>query len=274
MTENMQARRAQSRQAVVVRCCLKTSDGEYHLPVNESRLNNHLHGWIHKREHNVEKIYSDEEKAVAVTSFTHDENDGMFSYFPIKFKLTYTFELSEKGLLQSIVLENLSEKYLPVSLCTHTCINSPIVCGGKQSRLRLSVPIEERCELNDRFLPTERLLSLDTHDMRYKKGVMKPVLHSISNDMYTAGENVLNGNPFNGVIITDLENGRKICNEVSKEFKFWNIWNDKGYNGYFCPEPMTAMINSPNLSLPPEISGYSELAPGEKYSCWQRFFTL
>lgn len=78
-----------------------------------------------------------------------------------------------------------------------------------------------------------------------------------------------NGNPFNGVIITDLENGRKICNEVSKEFKFWNIWNDKGYNGYFCPEPMTAMINSPNLSLPPEISGYSELAPGEKYSCWQ-----
>ena len=110
--------------------------------------------------------------------------------------------------------------------------------------------------------------------MRYTKGVMKPVLHSISNDMYTAGENVLNGNPFNGVIITDLENGRKICNEVSKEFKFWNIWNDKGYNGYFCPEPMTAMINSPNLSLPPEISGYSELAPGEKYSCWQRFFTL
>ena len=35
---------------------LKTSDGEYHLPVNEVKLGNHLHGWVHKRAHKIEKV--------------------------------------------------------------------------------------------------------------------------------------------------------------------------------------------------------------------------
>jgi aldose 1-epimerase len=75
-------------------------------------------------------------------------------------------------------------------------------------------------------------------------------------------------------VITDEATVRRIGNEVSPEFKFWNMWNDRGFNGYFCPEPMTAMINSANLSLPREVSGYRELAPGESFTCWQRFFTM
>jgi aldose 1-epimerase len=92
--------------------------------------------------------------------------------------------------------------------------------------------------------------------------------------MYTACDNELDGKPFYGVIITDRNTGNRLCNEVSKEYKFWNMWNDKGYNGYFCPEPMTAMINCANLSLDPEISGYREISNGETFECWQRFFTL
>ena len=253
---------------------VKTSDGEYHLPVNETAFNNHIHGWMQKREHTVERCETEGEKAVLVTSYTHDEKDEMFSFFPLKFKISYTFELSAEGLKQTISLENLSEKQLPVSICTHTCINAPITIGGKQKTLRLSVPIVERSELDDRCLPTEKLLPLGTKDKRYKTGAMVPVLHQISNDMYTACDNELDGKPFYGVIITDKDNGNRICNEVSKEFKFWNMWNDRGGNGYFCPEPMTAMINCPNLSLPNDVSGYSELAPGKTYECWQRFFTV
>lgn len=252
---------------------LRTSDGEYHLPVNETLFGNHIHGWVHKREHTVERCEAEGEKAVLVTSYTHDEKDEMFECFPLRFKISYTFELSADGLKQTVTLENLSEKMLPVSICTHTCINSPICVGGKQETLRMSVPIVEKCELDDRCLPTEKLLPLDSRDKTYKSGEMKPVLHDISNDMYTACDNELDGKPFYGVVITDTENGRKLCNEVSREYKFWNMWNDKGSNGYFCPEPMTAMINSPNLSLPRDISGYVELKPQEKFECWQRFFT-
>lgn len=253
---------------------LRTSDAEYHLPVNETDLGNHLHGWVQKREHRIEASGSSEGRAFVTTSYTFDEKDEMFECFPLRFKLSYTFELSEeKGLVQTIKLENLSDKQLPVSLCTHTCISAPIVRGGSQEGIRLTVPIEKKCELNERCLPTEKLLPLGERDLCYKQGTMKAVLQDIDNDMYTAAMGELDGKPFYGVTVTDLNTGKRICNEVSKEFRFWNMWNDKGFNGYFCPEPMTAMINAPNLSLGREVTGYSELAPGESYQCSQRFFT-
>ena len=215
------------------------------------------------------------EKAVCVTSYTFDKDDEMYDCFPVDFRLTYRYELSEaEGLKQTLTLENLSDKRLPVSLCTHTCINAPMTPGGKQSGLRLTVPIGEKCELNERCLPTEKLLPLTYKDLRYKNGSMRPVLHQISNDMYTAADGELDGKPFYGVTVTDKETGKRVCNEVSKEYRFWNMWNDRGGNGYFCPEPMTAMINAANLGLKPDVSGHKELKKGESFECWQRFFTL
>ena len=37
---------------------------------------------------------------------------------------------------------------------------------------------------------------------------------------------------------------------------------------------MTAQVNAANLDMPAELSGYTELAPGETYSVSQRFFTM
>ena len=48
----------------------------------------------------------------------------------------------------------------------------------------------------------------------------------------------------------------------------------KGFNGYFCPEPMTAMIDAPNLSMPAEMTGYREIKPQEAFEANQRFFTV
>lgn len=253
---------------------LKTSDAVYQLPINEPLFDNFIHGWTHKREHVVEECYADENKAVVKTSFTFDKNDEMYKYFPLDYKISYTFTLSdEMGLVQEIELLNLSCKKLPVSICTHTCINAPICDGGSEEGLLLNVPIVEKCELNEFHNPTEKLLPLSDWDKEYLTG-KKPTLQVICNDMYTAAMNTLDGEDFYGVVITDTITGKRIANEVSKEFKFWNMWNHDGDKGYFCPEPMTAMINSPNLSLPWEISGYNELSEGEKYTCSQRFFTL
>ena len=171
-------------------------------------------------------------------------------------------------------MTNNSDKALPVSICTHTCLNAPMCDGGREESMRMCVPIIEKCELDKRCLPTEKLLPLKKKDLEYKEGTKMPTLHNISNDMYTAGMNKLDGKDFYGSYVVDTDNGHKVCNEVSKEFKFWNMWNDKGNKGYFCPEPMTAMINSPNLSLPNEVSGYEEITKGHTFKCWQRFFTI
>lgn len=254
---------------------LKTSDAVYNLPVNDKDLNNHLHGFVQNRVHNVEKMFADDKNdtAVLTTYYDYNENDDFFKYFPLKFRISYTFTLSDDGLLQEIKLTSLADNKLPVSICTHTCINAPICDGGNEEDMTLSVPVGQKCELNERYLPTEKLMELSDWDKEYKDGVKMPTLQDISNDMYTAVMNKLDGEDFYGCYVTDNKQGVRICNEVSKEFKFWNMWNDEGNRGYFCPEPMTAMINAPNLSIDREVSGYTELSKGETFTCRQRFFT-
>lgn len=253
---------------------IKTSDGMYRLPVNEKKFNNHLHGWVHKREHQIECYNTQDEKCVLVTSYVFNKNDEMYKYFPIDFKISYRFTLSdEEGLLQEIYLTCNCQKVLPVSICTHTCINAPLTDGGSEEALRLKVPIGKKCTLTERFLPTQEFVELKQWDKEYLEGTKVPTGQVIENDMYQAVMNTYKGEAFYGVIVTDTQTGISMLNEISPEFKFWNMWNHDGDKGYFCPEPMTAMINAPNLTLPKEVSGYSEIFQGQTFKCWQRFFT-
>ena len=252
---------------------LKTSDAEYHWPVNEkNHYNNHIHGFLHKRVHNVEEYSSDEKSAWVRTKFVFDCNDEFYQYMPVDFTVEYTFTLSEDGLKQDIKFTNNSEKVLPVSIGSHTAMAAPFVDGAKLADIRLQVPAMMRCELNERCLPTENLLDLSEWDKEYVDGTKIPVLQNLDNDMYAAGRLELNGKPFNGIIAEDRASGIKICYEVSDEYRFWIIWNDQGFNGYFCPEPMTAMINAPNLSLSHSVSGYREIVKGQTFEASQHFF--
>ncbi len=253
---------------------LQTSDNVYQLPVNEqNHFNNYIHGFVHKRAHKVVEYKSDENSAWVKTIFEYDENDEYFSYFPVRFNVEYTFTLSANGLEQKICYTNLSDNVLPISIGSHTSMKAPFVDGAKPEDIRLTVPALLRCELNERCLPTENLLELSKWDKQFVDGTMVPVLQGVDNDMYISGTTKLNGKDFHGIIAEDTASGIKICYEVSNEYKFWIIWNDKGFNGYFCPEPMTAMINAPNLKLSPVISGYKEIRKNESFEIKQHFFT-
>ena len=253
---------------------LQTSDHVYTLPVNEkNHYNNYIHGFVHKRVHKVAEYSSDENKAWAKTIFEFDENDEYFAHLPIRFNVEYTFTLSENGLEQKICYTNLSDSVLPVSIGSHTAMKAPFVDGAKQEDIRLTVPALKRCELNQRCLPTEKLLPLSPWDRQFPEGTLVPVLQSVDNDMYLCGRTTLNGRDFHGVIMEDTASGIKACYEVSEDYKFWIVWNEGGSKGYFCPEPMTAMIDAPNLSLSPVVSGYREIKKNEKFEVMQHFFT-
>ena len=60
---------------------LRTSDELYRLPINETLFGNYIHGWVHKREHEVECYSTEDGKCVLVTSYTFDKNDEMYEYF-------------------------------------------------------------------------------------------------------------------------------------------------------------------------------------------------
>lgn len=252
---------------------LKTSDAVYQLPVNEKApYNNHIHGFLHKRTFEIVEHNADSNCAWVKARYVYDENDEFFQYLPIKFVAEYTFTLSAHGLEQDICFTNVSNKMMPMSLASHTTINAPFVDGAQESDIRLTVPAGKKCELNERCLPTEKLKSLTMWDLEYKNGTKCPVLQIVDNDMYFGEYTDLDGEKFHGVIAEDIASGKKLCYEVSEEYKFWIIWNDRGFNHYFCPEPMTAMIDAPNLSLPADITGYTEVRPGETFKAHQRFF--
>lgn len=254
---------------------LKTSDAVYHLPVNEKApYNNHIHGFLHKRAHRVAEHSADANSAWCKTEYVYDENDPFFQYMPLRFKAEFTFNLSGCGLEYEFTLTNLSRKMLPVSAATHTSIQSPFVIGGKEQNERITVPVGQRCLLNERCLPTKEFAPLTVHDLEYRSGSRCPVLQNIDNEMYFAEPMQVDGEDFYGVIMEDTASGKKIAYEVGEEYKFWIIWNDKGFNGYFCPEPMSAMIDAPNLDLPDALTGYRELSPEESCTFRQHFFTL
>ncbi len=254
---------------------LRTSDAVYHLPVNEKApYHNHIHGFLHKRAHTVVEHKADANCAWCRTEYLYDENDPFFQYLPIRFKAEFLFTLSSCGLEYEFKLTNLSDKQMPVSVATHTTINSPFVTGAKEKDERITVPIGKRCLLNERCLPTLEMAELDMRDLEYRSGSRCPVLQNIDNEMYFAEHMLVDGEDFYGIIVEDVESGKRIAYEVGEEYRFWIIWNDKGFNGYFCPEPMSAMIDAPNLDLPAGLTGYREIAPTESAVFHQHFFTL
>lgn len=252
---------------------LKTSDGEYHLPVNEGKFGNHLHGFLQKRVHKIKALAAEDGRAYITTEYVYDENDFFYTCFPIKFTAEITVELSEKGMKHTISLTNNSDKMMPISIATHTTINAPFVDGGKLENIRLQVPAVKKINFNKRrWLPDGTVSELDKHDKEYINGKV-PVLKNICNDMYFGGTLKLDGEDFHGCVMTDTASGKKICYEAEDKYKFWIVWNDKGFKNYFCPEPMTAQVNAPNMDIPREESGYAEIAPNENYTVSQRFFT-
>lgn len=254
---------------------LKTSDACYQLPVNEgNHYHNAIHGFVQKRAYEVVSTEVINDDAVRIVSeFVYDENDPYYTYLPLKFTLRMTYTLSANdGLLQEVEMINQSEHMLPCGFCSHTPFNAAFVEGSNPDDTMLHVPVLERWELNYRCLPTERLLALAEYDKAYNE-TGRCVTDNLDNDIYTAKMNTLDGEEFYGAYAENSPSGHKICYEVSKEYRFWCVWNDQGNKGYFCPEPCTWMIDAPNLSMAPERTGYEEIAPGETFTCWQHIFT-
>ena len=252
---------------------LKCSDYTYQLPVNDP-LGNHIHGFLHKREHEIVSYEATDDAAIAKTAFTYDEKDEFFKYFPVSFKAEFTFTLSEDGMAYEFTMTNLSDRQLPFGVCNHTCIKGPFIEDSKPLDMRLYVPIGEKWQLDRNCIPTLDFTPLDNHDKQYLTGSMVPVEHNINNDFYYAAEGDIDGVPFYGIVASDIGTGCEIRYEVCKDFKYWIIWNDHGDKGYFCPEPMTWAIDAPNLPLAAEETGYTELAPGESKTLTEKIYSV
>lgn len=252
---------------------LRVSDATYQFPVNEGRFQNHIHGFLHTRNYSVVEAKTEGEKAIVKTRYVYDEKDLFFDIYPVKFQSDLEFVLDEEGMHYSFTLTNLSDKQMPYGVCNHSSFQAPFVKGGKGKDIRIQIPAVKRCIVNERRLPTGEVKELTAYDEKYVKGTQLVNKVPIDNDMYLVETGELDGKPFYGAIMTDRVTGKRICYEVDEAFKFFIVWNDRGTKDYYCPEPMTWMIDAPNLDLPPEVTGYVELAPNESKTVKEHIFT-
>ena len=242
---------------------LKASDYTYQFTPNDAE-GNYLHGFLHTRQHEIVSAEVRNSRAIGKTRYVYDEKDPLFETFPVKFTADFTFTLNDDGLYFEVTITNNSDRQLPYSICNHTCINAPFTSTGKALDSRIFATIgDEKWLLNNLCLPTTETAPLDNHDKQYQTGSMVPVEHVIDNDVYPTVAADMDGQPFRGAIISDLASGKEIFYEIDDAFKFWIFWNHWGTKGFICPEPITWMIDAPNLPLHNEESGYIELAPGE-----------
>ena len=252
---------------------LRCSDYTYQLPVNEPDYGNAIHGFLHLREHSIVSAEANGAAAVAKTSYLYDEKDPMFEAFPVKFRADFTFTLDPEGLHYAFSMTNLSEdRQLPFGMCNHTAFMGPFVEGSDGMDVRRYIPIGEKWELDSNYIPTLDMIPHGNHDRQYLTGSIIPVKQVINNDVFTVETGDLDGQPLRGALMTYIRAKVDIVYEIGDGFKFWIIWNDWGEKEYFCVEPMTWMVDAPNLPIPADESGYLELAPGETKTVTERIY--
>lgn len=245
---------------------------KYVFPINEVSRNNHCHGFLYyqKWETGRMEILPDGTAEVELY-FAADKSTNFYKYFPHEFKITIINRLSSEGLRQDITIENNSSSPMPMGLGFHTVFNFPFCKDSTGEYYRLILSAGDLWELNDRMLPTGRLLPLSEKYKPLREEGINPGKFPM--DAHFTAEPLSTGTGyFHGAILRDTSKNIDLVYEVGKSFKHWMIWNDNGKKGFVCPEPQTWVVNAPNIKLPSEVTGLHIIEPGKKWNDYCRIW--
>ncbi|MFD0589879.1 aldose 1-epimerase [Paenibacillus sp. GCM10027627] len=239
----------------------------YAFPINEPHTGNHIHGFLHSSEWEVEQYGVLEHESFAVMNITIDETHPIYAYFPHRFTIKLRYSLSAKGLAQHVTVQNEGQEAMPCLLGFHTTINAPFVPGSGPEHCRFTLTMDKRWELNDRMLPTGRTVPLSPDEQAMRTEGISPFRSPLDHHYKSAA---LDGH--NRMVLTDTRTGIELVYEAGAAYRQWMIWNNGGTPGFICPEPQINMVNAPNVALPPEETGLLSLAPGELWEETSRLF--
>lgn len=182
---------------------------QYQLEINDLAFHNHIHGLIKDAPFHCLEKKENYLKTVL-------ENDG--SYYPFPFLLTVEDTLDGDGWQRRLTLENTGCSRMPYTLGFHATFREP-EC--------FRVPISQRYDMDQRYLPTGKLLPLDALQQRCRDGFVPD--GSKINGCYTACGNT-------------VELG-KYRMTVSAQFDHFVLFNGGGGEGYLCIEPQCGAVN-------------------------------
>jgi len=241
----------------------------YRLPVNEEKTGNHLHGFFLNEEWKVDGFGETGRESYAVIAQRVDKSHPLYKTFPHEFTLKIRYSLSEDGLAMEVGVRNDGDQPMPCALGFHTSINAPFAPGSTAEDYTVRMTIGKRVELNERMLPTGKLLELSEDEEKLRTSGISPYFSPLDNH-YTAEPQ----DGRNRMELTDHRLNVKLVYDAGTAYKFWMIYNAQAGGAFFCPEPQINMVNAPKAPFPPEQIGIVSLAPGEVWQETSRIYAI
>lgn len=232
----------------------------YRFPVNDAVRKNHLHGILSRRLWTCE---GSDGETVSLRFVNSPERD-CHAFFPHRVTVRLSYRWHGCAVEQRVAVTNDDEVPMPFGFGFHTVFRLPFgdsgPAGARQCLVKATLA-DYAWEQVD-ALPTGERVPLAED---WRQGV-----RTEGREVFVHAPLVPAANGFRGATIESPCDRAKLIYEVGPEFRHWVLWNYGGDRQLFCPEPQTWMVNAPNLSLPPAISGMAALAPGETWTAISR----
>lgn len=225
---------------------------EYAFPLNEPERNNHLHGIVLRAPWEIETF----DQAQIKLTFSHDSTHPTFSGYPHTFQIAISYLFHEDRVTQKIRLTNLSDDPMPFGLGFHTAFR---LLPGQRCRLRLTAEPSVWQIEPKRRLPAGISVAWTSTPYDLIDGAWIDD-RALSLHCPVATESI-GSNSFRGAILDFPDESIRLRYEIGEDFRHWCLWKPADQKEFFCIEPMTWMINAPNLNLPPHITGFRYLDP-------------
>lgn len=225
---------------------------EYSFEINETERNNHLHGLILGKPWKLAKCENDK----VTMTYDFEATPG----FPHDFQLKMSYHFTSEAVIQKFSVTNNSKSAMPFGLGFHTALRMP-----SNAKIRVTTG-DDYWEVNPpRYLPSGKLLPWNKKDHIFTNNQAVSCHCPITTE-------IINGKAFSGAIIEYPDENIKLYYEIDEQYKHWCLWNNGGNKGFFCPEPMTCMVNAPNLNLPSELTGMQAIAPHSSWHAKTQFY--
>ncbi len=236
----------------------------YQFDLNEPKLHNHIHGLVNSKPWRVVLTQVENGVAVVETEIDAREFPDITRQFPHPFVLRMRVTLDANSIDLGMSVHNVGQSAFPYGLGYHTTFLFPFRVGGELGHCRMKLGTKKRWELNERNLPTGRLL--DSADLAsFREGLNltgKPLDDAFMSDVVDGGTNEC--------VLTDVDANLQVVYQADKSFLHWVVYNADSKKGFVCPEPYTWVTNAPNLDLPATTTGVRVMAPGESEEFWTK----
>lgn len=229
----------------------------YHFQVNEAEYHNHIHGFLYDREWECVDYKQNNNLIQIITEFDSFDHPEVYQQFPYHFKIRMTYIIKGASITKIATIMNRDKESFPWGFGYHTTVQFPFVPGSSLRKCFVSLPVEKRWQLNDRFLPTGKLEETD-YLPQMQKGIC--IENRSFDDVLLTTQN----KNSNQTSLIDKNSGIQLHYTCDQNFKHWVIYNGDGDQGFFCPEPYTWVTNAPNIELPAELTGLQVLGSDEE----------